>query len=143
MWRWEEMRQDVEGALQAWQERHWRPLLNRRAFTGQLAKHYHHLFTMSSIRLSRAALRARSAFAIKPIQRRSYADAVSDKIKLSLALPHSVCTQAEAWKHSTSSLSDLHGYLLTLCVHRLFTNRPMCTNFSPSVHYRIVLLGTT
>ncbi|KAJ9637648.1 ATP synthase subunit delta, mitochondrial [Exophiala oligosperma] len=43
---------------------------------------------MSALRLSRAALRARSAVAIKPIQRRGYAEAVSDKIKLSLALPH-------------------------------------------------------
>ncbi|KAI1614042.1 ATP synthase subunit delta, mitochondrial [Exophiala viscosa] len=43
---------------------------------------------MSALRLSRAALRARSAVALKPVQRRGYADAVSDKIKLSLALPH-------------------------------------------------------
>ncbi|KIW92223.1 ATP synthase subunit delta, mitochondrial [Cladophialophora bantiana CBS 173.52] len=43
---------------------------------------------MSALRLSRAALRARSAIALKPIQRRGYAEAVSDKIKLSLALPH-------------------------------------------------------
>ncbi|OAP63834.1 ATP synthase subunit delta, mitochondrial [Fonsecaea erecta] len=43
---------------------------------------------MSALRLSRAALRARSTIALKPIQRRGYADAVSDKIKLSLALPH-------------------------------------------------------
>ncbi|EXJ78013.1 ATP synthase subunit delta, mitochondrial [Capronia epimyces CBS 606.96] len=43
---------------------------------------------MSALRLSRAALRARTAAALKPIQRRGYAEAVSDKIKLSLALPH-------------------------------------------------------
>ncbi|KIW83269.1 ATP synthase subunit delta, mitochondrial [Fonsecaea pedrosoi CBS 271.37] len=43
---------------------------------------------MSALRLSRAALRARSTIALKPIQRRGYAEAVSDKIKLSLALPH-------------------------------------------------------
>ncbi|KAJ9615396.1 delta subunit of the central stalk of mitochondrial F1F0 ATP synthase, atp16 [Cladophialophora chaetospira] len=43
---------------------------------------------MSALRISRAALRVRSAVAFKPIQRRGYADAVSDKIKLSLALPH-------------------------------------------------------
>ncbi|EXJ74378.1 ATP synthase subunit delta, mitochondrial [Cladophialophora psammophila CBS 110553] len=43
---------------------------------------------MSALRLSRAALRARSAIILKPIQRRGYAEAVSDKIKLSLALPH-------------------------------------------------------
>merc|ERR1712098_957982 len=43
---------------------------------------------MSAFRLSRAALRARSAVVLKPVQRRGYAEAVSDKIKLSLALPH-------------------------------------------------------
>lgn len=46
---------------------------------------------MSALRLSRAALRVGSAAAFKPVQRRGYADAVSDKIKLSLALPHQVC----------------------------------------------------
>ncbi|RVX67039.1 ATP synthase subunit delta, mitochondrial [Exophiala mesophila] len=43
---------------------------------------------MSALRLSRAALRTGSASFLKPVQRRGYADAVSDKIKLSLALPH-------------------------------------------------------
>ncbi|CAF9903854.1 MAG: hypothetical protein GOMPHAMPRED_000581 [Gomphillus americanus] len=43
---------------------------------------------MSSMRIARAALRARpSALRTFP-QRRGYADAVSDKIKLTLALPH-------------------------------------------------------
>lgn len=46
---------------------------------------------MSALRVSRAALRARPAISLRPIQRRGYADAVSDKIKLSLALPHQVC----------------------------------------------------
>lgn len=44
---------------------------------------------MSALRASRAALRARSALTKNTIQKRGYADAVSDKIKLSLALPHS------------------------------------------------------
>lgn len=48
------------------------------------------LTTMSSVRIARAALRARSVAVARPIQRRGYADAVSDKIKLSLALPHQV-----------------------------------------------------
>ncbi|KAK5941214.1 delta subunit of the central stalk of mitochondrial F1F0 ATP synthase, atp16 [Knufia obscura] len=43
---------------------------------------------MSSMRIARAALRARSSVVARPVQRRGYADAVSDKIKLSLALPH-------------------------------------------------------
>ena len=68
--------------------------LNRRA-SSQVTITCHHILTMTSIRLSRAALRARFAVGIRPVQRRGYADAVSDKIKLSLALPHSVCTQAK------------------------------------------------
>ncbi|KAL2007925.1 hypothetical protein VTN00DRAFT_7907 [Thermoascus crustaceus] len=43
---------------------------------------------MSSIRFARAALRARPAAFRVPVQRRTYAEAVSDKLKLSLALPH-------------------------------------------------------
>ncbi|RAL08151.1 F1F0 ATP synthase subunit delta [Aspergillus homomorphus CBS 101889] len=43
---------------------------------------------MSSLRFARSALRARpSAFRV-PLQRRGYAEAVNDKIKLSLTLPH-------------------------------------------------------
>ncbi|KAL2112684.1 hypothetical protein VUR80DRAFT_6840 [Thermomyces stellatus] len=43
---------------------------------------------MNSLRLARTALRARPAAARVPLQRRTYAEAVSDKIKLSLSLPH-------------------------------------------------------
>lgn len=56
-------------------------------------------FEMSAIRLSRAALRARAAAAFKPVQRRGYADAVSDKIKLSLSLPHQVCYATNPLEH--------------------------------------------
>ena len=45
---------------------------------------------MSAIRIVRAAIRARPSTLRIPIQRRGYADAVSDKIKLTLALPHQV-----------------------------------------------------
>ena len=45
---------------------------------------------MSSLRIARAALRARPAAIARPIMRRGYADVASDKIKLSLALPHQV-----------------------------------------------------
>lgn len=51
---------------------------------------------MSALRFSRAALRVRptgaAAAAFRPLvqQRRGYAEAVADKIKLSLALPHKV-----------------------------------------------------
>ncbi|KAF2203134.1 ATP synthase subunit delta, mitochondrial [Delitschia confertaspora ATCC 74209] len=43
---------------------------------------------MSAFRVARLALRARPASIARPLQRRGYADVASDKIKLSLALPH-------------------------------------------------------
>ncbi|KAJ4333807.1 delta subunit of the central stalk of mitochondrial F1F0 ATP synthase, atp16 [Ascochyta clinopodiicola] len=43
---------------------------------------------MSALRIARSALRARPAAIARPIQRRGYAEVASDKIKLSLALPH-------------------------------------------------------
>ncbi|KAL8762702.1 MAG: hypothetical protein Q9184_001356 [Pyrenodesmia sp. 2 TL-2023] len=44
---------------------------------------------MNSLRLARVAARTWTANAIRlPVQRRAYADAVSDNIKLTLALPH-------------------------------------------------------
>ncbi|ORY69839.1 ATP synthase [Pseudomassariella vexata] len=43
---------------------------------------------MNSLRIARAALRARPAALRMPLQRRTYAEAATDKIKLSLALPH-------------------------------------------------------
>lgn len=46
---------------------------------------------MNSFRFARSALRARPSAFSAPIQRRGYAEAVADKIKLSLTLPHKVC----------------------------------------------------
>ncbi|KAB5570077.1 mitochondrial ATP synthase-like protein delta chain [Coniochaeta sp. 2T2.1] len=43
---------------------------------------------MNSLRVARAALRVRPTAIRAPLQRRGYAEAVSDKIKLSLTLPH-------------------------------------------------------
>jgi F-type H+-transporting ATPase subunit delta len=45
---------------------------------------------MSAFRFARSALRARPAAIARPIQRRGYAEVASDKIKLTLALPHQV-----------------------------------------------------
>jgi hypothetical protein len=45
-------------------------------------------FKMSSLRLISSVVRRATTFSIA---RRGYADAVSDKLKLSLALPHKVC----------------------------------------------------
>ncbi|CZT05574.1 ATP synthase delta chain precursor, mitochondrial [Rhynchosporium agropyri] len=43
---------------------------------------------MNSLKIARVALRARPAAIRTPLMRRGYAEAVSDKIKLSLVLPH-------------------------------------------------------
>lgn len=45
---------------------------------------------MNTLRIARAAARTRAVSAHLPPQRRGYAEAVSDKIKLTLALPHQV-----------------------------------------------------
>lgn len=46
---------------------------------------------MNSLRVARSALRARPTAFRAPLQQRGYADVASDKIRLSLALPHQVC----------------------------------------------------
>lgn len=46
---------------------------------------------MSSLRVARAALRVRPSAFRAPLLRRGYADVASDKIQLTLALPHQVC----------------------------------------------------
>ena len=45
---------------------------------------------MNSLRIARSAVRARPSALGVQLQRRAYADAVFDKIKLTLALPHQV-----------------------------------------------------
>ena len=47
--------------------------------------------TMSSLRAARSVLRVKPTVFRAPLQRRGYADVASDKIKLSLVLPHQVC----------------------------------------------------
>lgn len=51
---------------------------------------------MNTLRVARAAARASAPSLRAPVQRRGYADAVADKIKLTLALPHQVRT---SWSH--------------------------------------------
>lgn len=46
---------------------------------------------MFSVRFARSALRARPAAFRLPVQQRTYAQAVADKLRLSLVLPHEVC----------------------------------------------------
>jgi F-type H+-transporting ATPase subunit delta len=66
---------------------------------------------MSSLRIARAALRAsRPASAIaRPVQRRGYADVASDKIKLSLALPHQVRSFPSRDRVIVQFLEDICG----------------------------------
>lgn len=47
---------------------------------------------MIPLRLARAATRVHAPSVRLPLQRRGYADPVSEKIKLTLALPHQVRT---------------------------------------------------
>lgn len=61
---------------------------------------------MSSFRFARSALRARPSLFSAPIQRRGYAEAVTDKIKLSLTLPHQV-RQANSIYPSVATISGL------------------------------------
>lgn len=69
---------------------------------------------MSAFRIARSALRARPAAIARPIQRRGYAEVASDKIKLSLALPHQVRTaRARRISKMTLGSSFLQKYPLT------------------------------
>jgi hypothetical protein len=64
---------------------------------------------MSSLRIARAALRARPAAIARPIQRRGYAEVANDKIKLTLALPHQVRIQ-ESQRHGGRKLGNYLGH---------------------------------
>ena len=68
-----------------------------------------------SMRVARAATRIRpSAFRL-PLQRRAYADAVSDKIKLTLALPH----QVRAPQPKIGRASCQRGLVPSISYHQL------------------------
>jgi len=59
---------------------------------------------MNSFRFARSALRARPSVFSMPVQRRGYAEAVSDKIKLSLTLPHQVRLQTNWTTHQATPI---------------------------------------
>ena len=56
-----------------------------------------------SLRIARALTRVRPSGFQLSLQRRGYADAVSDKIKLTLALPHQVGAPKTKNRHYSSS----------------------------------------
>ena len=77
-----------------------------------LDPHAHH--TMNSVKVARAALRARPGALRVPVQKRGYADVAPDKIRLSLALPHQVCCVLApgGWKRKENAdASGIPGYL--------------------------------
>jgi F-type H+-transporting ATPase subunit delta len=51
--------------------------------------------TMNSLRIARAALRARPAALRAPLQRRGYAEAVSDKVRVPPVAPRSALRAAK------------------------------------------------
>ena len=69
---------------------------------------------MNSFRIARAAFRGHISAIRKPLQRRGYADAVSDKIKLTLALPHQVSHPRRIDQSSMNAFLD--GVLLAIYI---------------------------
>jgi hypothetical protein len=63
---------------------------------------------MSSLRIARAAIRARPAAIARPLQRRGYAEVANDKIKLSLALPHQVRIPSNRDEHEYMISPELY-----------------------------------
>ena len=71
---------------------------------------------MSSLRVARSVLRTRPTYLAPIVQRRGYADVASDKIQLSLTLPHQVC-----YIPSCQAIGDDQ-----LTLQSQSTNQPMC-----------------
>ena len=89
---------------------------------------------MSALRASRAALRARSALTKNSIQKRGYADAVSDKIKLSLALPHQVRLRRRSLPEVDRGFRlRTMGIGANMRHYRQYINLQMCTDYSSTV----------
>lgn len=90
---------------------------------------------MNALRAVRAAARVRPSTACLPLQRRGYADAVSDKIKLTLALPHQVNIIPDAISmpslficYILQSRADCSNYSVHIQIYR----RVCCSIQSPS-----------
>ena len=67
---------------------------------------------MNALRVARAAARVRPSAVCLPLQRRGHADAVTDKIKLTLALPHQVgIGQLRLAFHPIAALAVSHDVL--------------------------------
>lgn len=79
---------------------------------------------MSSLRIARATSRFIPTATRLNSQRRGYADAVSDKIQLTLALPHQVPTSPDSPAHPAASFSLCPAD--TFLIFSLSTNPQMC-----------------
>ena len=77
---------------------------------------------MSAFRVARSALRLRPSSFRAPVQTRSYADVASDKIKLSLTLPHEVrrFLRSSSW------------FFVNSLLYRPFSKAPMCMSIGPT-----------
>ena len=73
-----------------------------------------------SLRVARAATRIRPAKLRLSLQRRGYADPVSDKIKLTLALPHQVGPPST----EQPSYFIFMGFLVFLCLYSTADDSP-------------------
>lgn len=78
---------------------------------------------MNSFRFARSALRARPSVFSMPVQRRGYAEAVSDKIKLSLTLPHQVRLRTNWSTYQTPIVTVTDKYAI---IDHLQLDRRVC-----------------
>ena len=82
---------------------------------------------MNTLRLARAAARSYPIATSSRFQRRGYADAVSDKIKLTLALPHQVrCPCPLSQLICMNNLTSLVNIAYVSCSCSPYTNLQMC-----------------
>jgi F-type H+-transporting ATPase subunit delta len=84
---------------------------------------------MSAARIARAAFRVRPSTFRAPIQRRGYADVSSDKIKLTLTLPHQVCSMAmkQLFIDSNMVLESSMDNSVLINIHSQSLKAVMCT----------------
>ena len=80
---------------------------------------------MNSLRIARAAARLRPSSARLSVQRRGYAEAVSDKIKLTLALPHQVRGLNQTFDCGVHVLRAEEALLITVA-NSQYTSPQMC-----------------
>ena len=86
---------------------------------------------MNATRIARATARVRPIPIRLPLQRRNYADAVSDKIKLTLALPHQV-RDVSNWALHSQTHRNWSRLTLVVTLVNLQIDRRVCSSIPPS-----------